>query len=55
MLLPLKPLVRWYTPLAVRCPGLHARISGLIERCLDAAPQNRPTAAELAALLRKHS
>jgi hypothetical protein len=53
MLLGLKPFLRWYTPLAVLCPDLPADIGGLIERCLDAAPENRPTAAELHAALKR--
>jgi serine/threonine-protein kinase len=53
MLLPLKPLARWYPALSVRCPDLPEFIGGLIERCLDAAPENRPPAAELAAAIRK--
>ncbi len=48
----LKPLVRWYTPLAVRCPALSEHLGLLIERCLDAGPENRPTAAEIHAALR---
>lgn len=43
----LKPSVRWYAPLSLRCPGHPERLGRLIEQCLDAAPENRPTAAEL--------
>ena len=53
IMMSLKPLKRWYAPLSLRCPDLPERLVGLIERCLDAAPEHRPTAAELAAALRK--
>ncbi len=48
----LKPLVRWYTPLAVRCPDLPEQLGRLIEQCLDAGPENRPAATELHTALR---
>jgi serine/threonine-protein kinase len=35
---------RWYAPLSNRCPDLPIRLVELIERCLDAAPERRPTA-----------
>jgi serine/threonine-protein kinase len=51
----LKPSQRWYAPLALRCPALPAQLAQLIERCLDAAPENRPSAAELFAALRENT
>jgi len=39
---------RWYTPLSIRCPDLPGPLADLIERCLDAAPDRRPSAQALA-------
>lgn len=50
----LKPSQRWYAPLSLRCPDLPEQLALLIEKCLDAASENRPTAAELFAALREH-
>lgn len=47
----LKPRLRWYLPLAERCPTLPGPLAALLEQCLDAAPENRPAAAELRAAL----
>jgi tRNA A-37 threonylcarbamoyl transferase component Bud32 len=52
IMLLLKPHVRWYTPLSQRCPDLPAELCQLIEQCLDAGPENRPTAAQLYTALR---
>ncbi len=53
MFMNLKPFQRFYTPLSVACPDLPEHIGGLIERCLDPAPENRPTATELVKVLQK--
>ena len=47
----LKPHVRWYVPLAIRCPDLPEHIGSILERCLDAAPEERPTAVVLQSVL----
>ena len=52
IMLRLKPGARWYTPLSVRSPELPAALAQLLEQCLDAAPEHRPTAAQLLAALR---
>jgi len=44
ILLNLRSGQRWYTPLSIRCPDLPGPMVDLIERCLDAAPEKRPTA-----------
>ena len=38
---------RWYTALSIRCPDLSGPIGDAIERCLDPAPERRPTAQAL--------
>jgi serine/threonine protein kinase len=47
ILLNLRSGQRWYTSLALRCPELPGPIVDRIERCLDAAPEKRPTAQDL--------
>ncbi|HNN90681.1 MAG TPA: protein kinase [Pseudomonadota bacterium] len=44
----LRPGQRWYTPLSIRCPDLPGPLADLIERCLDPAPDRRPSAQALA-------
>lgn len=51
ILLNLQPGQRFYTALSLRCPELPGAIAEAIERCLDAAPDRRPTAAALRDLL----
>lgn len=47
ILLNLRSGQRWYAPLSLRSPELPGPIADLIERCLDAAPEKRPTAQAL--------
>jgi serine/threonine-protein kinase len=47
ILLNLRSGQRWYTPLSIRCPDLPGPLVDLIERCLDAAADKRPTAQAL--------
>lgn len=47
ILLNLRSGQRWFIPLSLRCPNVPWRIAALIERCLDAAPEKRPTAQEI--------
>lgn len=47
----LKSGQRWYTSLAIRCPDLPGPIGDAIERCMDSAPERRPTAQALFDLL----
>lgn len=51
ILLNLRSGQRWYTPLSLGCPDLPGPIGDLLERCLDAAPEKRPTAQTLVELL----
>lgn len=52
ILMSLKPLTRWFTALTVACPELPESIAAILERCLDAQPENRPSAADVATLLK---
>ncbi len=47
ILLNLRSGQRWFTPYSIRCPELPPSIALLLERCLDAAPERRPTAQTL--------
>lgn len=51
ILLALQPGKRWYAPLRLKCPDLPSELSEAIERCLDPEPHQRPSAAELRAVL----
>jgi serine/threonine-protein kinase len=52
ILLRLQSGKRWFPPLAIACPALSAELGALVERCLDASPDCRPTPGELLAALR---